>query len=65
LRLNVFIEAPEAAIEAVIRKNDTVRDLVNNRWLHLYSLDEVGDTIRSYRTFGDWRAVADDTANSV
>ncbi len=65
LRLNVFIEAPEAAIEAVIRKNDTVRDLVNNRWLHLYSLDEVGDTIRSYCTFGDWRAVADDTANSV
>ncbi|TXT42224.1 MAG: hypothetical protein FD139_3811 [Methylocystaceae bacterium] len=65
LRLNVFIEAPEAAIEAVIRKNDTVRDLVNNRWLHLYSLDDVGDTIRSYRTFGDWRAVADDTSNSV
>ncbi|WP_018409631.1 YbcC family protein [Methylocystis rosea] len=65
LRLNVFIEAPEAAIEEIIRKNDTVRDLVNNRWLHLYCFDDVGDTIRSYHTFGDWRAVADDTTNSV
>ncbi|KAF0207277.1 MAG: hypothetical protein FD172_3716 [Methylocystaceae bacterium] len=65
LRLNVFIEAPEAAIEGIIRKNDTVRDLVNNRWLHLYSLSDVGDTIRSYHTLGDWRAVADDTWNSI
>ena len=38
LRLNVFIEAPETAMEEVLRKNESVRALVENGWLHLHAL---------------------------
>ncbi len=54
LRLNVFIEAPEAAIEAVLRKNASVRALVENGWLHLHALQEDG-RIRRFHALGDWR----------
>ncbi len=40
LRLSVFVEAPAEAIDAVLRKHGTVRDLVRNEWLHLFRLDE-------------------------
>jgi uncharacterized protein YbcC (UPF0753/DUF2309 family) len=39
LRLSVFIEAPRAALEGVLRKHATVRQLVEHGWLHLFQLD--------------------------
>jgi uncharacterized protein YbcC (UPF0753/DUF2309 family) len=39
LRLSVFVEAPRAAIDAVIAKHAVVRDLVANGWLHLFAID--------------------------
>tara|TARA_Y100001937_G_scaffold23899_1_gene34263 strand:- start:318388 stop:320850 length:2463 start_codon:yes stop_codon:yes gene_type:complete len=44
LRLSVFIEAPEDAIESIIRKHQAVRDLVDNGWLHLLQIrpDDLG-----------------------
>ncbi|MBC7793042.1 MAG: DUF2309 family protein, partial [Clostridia bacterium] len=39
LRLSVFIEAPQLAIDNVIAKHETVRSLVNNGWIALYRLD--------------------------
>lgn len=56
LRLNVFIEAPEAEIDRVLEKHGSVRDLVANGWLHLFRIAEDG-TI--YRQVGaqDWRPV--------
>ncbi|PPD44082.1 MAG: hypothetical protein CTY15_08470 [Methylocystis sp.] len=54
LRLNVFIEAPESAMDAVLEKHDNVRALVENGWLHLHSLRADG-TIRQFRAIGDWR----------
>ncbi len=39
LRLSVFIEAPQAAIDSVIAQHETVRHLVQNGWLHLLRLD--------------------------
>ncbi len=35
LRLSVFIEAPEASIDAIVARHDLVRQLVDNGWLHL------------------------------
>ena len=35
LRLSVFIEAPRDAIEGIIAKHATVRELVDHGWLHL------------------------------
>jgi uncharacterized protein len=59
LRLNVFIEAPEAAMEEVLRKNAGVFALVENGWLHLHALHRDG-RIRRFRAQGDWREVAGD-----
>jgi uncharacterized protein YbcC (UPF0753/DUF2309 family) len=36
LRLNVFIEAPRAAVAGVIAKHAPVRQLLDNGWVHLF-----------------------------
>jgi uncharacterized protein YbcC (UPF0753/DUF2309 family) len=46
LRLSVFIEAPESAIEDVIQGHETVRQLVDNGWLHLLRIDGDGLVLR-------------------
>jgi len=40
LRLSVFIEAPEPAIDTIIERHALVRQLVDNGWLHLLRIDE-------------------------
>jgi uncharacterized protein YbcC (UPF0753/DUF2309 family) len=55
LRLSVFIEAPEEAMEAVIAAHEGVRALVVNGWVHLHSLTAEG-RIRRYRGPGAWEA---------
>ncbi|WP_324779627.1 YbcC family protein [Thiobacillus sedimenti] len=46
LRLSVFIEAPEAAMDDIIARHDLVRQLVENGWLHLF---RIGDDGAAYR----------------
>jgi hypothetical protein len=53
-RLNVFIVAPEAAMDGVIARNPGVRDLVDNGWVHLHALADEGRTILRYRGPGRW-----------
>ena len=53
IRLSVFIEAPESAIEDVICGHDTVRQLVDNGWLHLFRIDADGSVSRRVRA-GYW-----------
>ncbi len=57
MRLNVFIEAPQAAMDDVIAGNPLVRNLVENAWLHLFRIDDQGHI---YRRGLDrqWRAVS-------
>jgi len=52
LRLSVFIEAPESAIEDVIARHETVRQLVDNGWLHLFRIGEDGEVFRRGRAAG-------------
>jgi uncharacterized protein YbcC (UPF0753/DUF2309 family) len=59
LRLSVFIEAPCAAIEAVLEKHEKVRALVDNEWLHLFQLDAEARVVRAYRRHS-WTCVSDD-----
>ena len=54
LRLTVVIDAPQQAIEAVIRKHAVVRDLLDNGWLYLWRFGQAG--LLQYE-LGDWRAV--------
>jgi uncharacterized protein YbcC (UPF0753/DUF2309 family) len=58
LRLNVFIEAPIEAINGVIRKHESVRHLLDNRWLHLFVLSEDGRPSHRYRKTLDWEALS-------
>ncbi len=53
LRLNVFIEAPEPAMDAILGRNGNVRALVENGWVHLHSLDAKG-RIRRFDGIGSW-----------
>jgi uncharacterized protein YbcC (UPF0753/DUF2309 family) len=51
LRLTVVIEAPQAAIDAVIEKHAVVRQLLDNQWLTLWRMD--ADSLHAYRC-GQW-----------
>ena len=53
LRLSVFIEAPQANIQAIINKHAVVKQLVENRWLHLFQIDPVQPQISQF-TRGGW-----------
>lgn len=53
LRLSVLIEAPREAIADVLARHPEVRALFDNRWLHLFALDDQGG--RTWRYAGDLR----------
>jgi uncharacterized protein YbcC (UPF0753/DUF2309 family) len=55
LRLSVCIAAPREAIMAILEKHAGVRALFENRWLHLFALDEEGKAAR-YVGDGAWEA---------
>ncbi len=58
VRLSVFIEAPRAAMEAVISRHRHVRDLVDNGWLHLFAMDADSGRIARRTGPGEWQFVA-------
>ncbi len=48
LRLTVMIEAPIEAMNDIIARHDTVRQLVDNDWLYLFALDNDGKVTHQY-----------------
>ncbi len=58
LRLSVIIEAPREAMNDILRRNETVRELFDNRWLHLIAMDENGDLAWRYTKDLEWVAMA-------
>ncbi len=57
LRLNVFLEAPLDAVNDVIAKSDMVRNLVDNRWLHLFAIADDGSVSHKYRHGFTWESL--------
>jgi len=57
LRLSVFIQAPQEPIDRTVAAHATVRQLVDNGWLHLLRLDDAAGCWR-YLPGGGWEAVA-------
>ena len=55
LRLSVFIQAPQAPIDAIVASNTTVRQLLDNEWLHLFRLGDDAGVWRR-RPGGAWTA---------
>ena len=57
LRLNVIIEAPTAAMDAVVAKHDHVRHLVDNGWIHLLAMGDKGTVTHRYLRSQGWKLV--------
>ncbi|NDJ85659.1 MAG: DUF2309 domain-containing protein [Chloroflexi bacterium] len=55
LRLSVMIEAPLDAITDIIARNESIRQLVDNNWIHLFSLDEQGKVTHQYSGGLNWQ----------
>jgi len=63
LRLSVFIEAPQAAIDSVMAQHEVVRHLVGHGWLHLFRIDPETSAVEQHR-HGAWVA-ADSGAHAA
>ncbi len=58
LRLAVCIEAPVAAMTDVLERHANVRALFDNRWLHLFALDDEGRIAWRYAGGLTWEPMA-------
>ncbi len=58
LRLSVCVEAPREAMTEILRRHDGVRALFDNRWLHLFALDETGRMAWRYGGDLQWTAMS-------
>ena len=56
LRLSVFIEAPQRAINVILMKHEVVKSLIDNAWIHLLQITPGSEAISQYRN-GSWVAV--------
>ena len=65
LRLSVCIEAPRDAMSDILKRHDGVRELFDNRWLHLFALDENGHMAWRYEGNLEWSAVEKSTVHDV
>jgi uncharacterized protein YbcC (UPF0753/DUF2309 family) len=62
LRLSVCIEAPRESITEILKRHDDVRALFDNRWLHLFAIDETGRM--AWRYAGDLQWTLTDEAEN-
>ena len=58
LRLSALIAAPMEAINAAIAKHTSVRELVDNGWIHLFAMDDFGKVSHRYRGHQVWEALS-------
>ena len=58
LRLSVCIEAPREAIIDILKRHTDVRALFENRWLHLFALDETGQMAWRYAGDLQWTSMS-------
>ncbi|MEM5474626.1 DUF2309 domain-containing protein [Hoeflea sp. AS60] len=59
LRLSVCIQAPREAMNDILKRHDGVRALFDNRWLHLFALDESGRMAWRYDGNLEWSILTD------
>ena len=57
LRLSVCIEAPREAMTDILKRHPNIRALFDNRWLHLFALDDAGLMAWRYTGDLDWESV--------
>jgi uncharacterized protein YbcC (UPF0753/DUF2309 family) len=57
LRLNVIIEAPMEAMNIILEKHQSVRDLCDNGWINLMAMDENGKVSHRYNGDLSWEQI--------
>jgi uncharacterized protein YbcC (UPF0753/DUF2309 family) len=57
LKLNVIIEAPIEAMNDILKKHQSVKDLCDNGWIHLMAMDEHGKVSYGYRGDFSWEKI--------
>ncbi|GMV30890.1 MAG: UPF0753 protein [Rhodanobacteraceae bacterium] len=62
LRLSVLIEAPPEAIVGILKRHPEVRTLFENRWLHLFALDDEGRMAWRYAGDLSWESCVGDVS---
>jgi len=60
LRLSVLVEAPHDAIVGILERHPKVRALFDNRWLHLFALDDEGRMAWRYMGNLRWQSCVGD-----
>ncbi|WP_033921150.1 YbcC family protein [Sphingomonas sp. 37zxx] len=65
LRLSVCIEAPREAMSEILARHPGVRALFDNRWLHLFALDDAGRMAWRYAGDLDWTPVLQDAPSAA
>lgn len=65
LRLTVCIEAPREAMSDILDRHPGVRDLFDNRWLHLIALDDAGQMAWRYTGALAWEAMTPNEATDA
>ncbi|WPZ32371.1 DUF2309 domain-containing protein [Thalassobaculum sp. OXR-137] len=58
MRLSVYLEAPQQAIDRIVARHETVRRLVDNGWIFLFSIDPEGRVARRSTGQPRWEPVA-------
>lgn len=56
-RLNVMIEAPLKAINQILEKHTSIKDLVDNNWINLLAFDESGKVSYKYTENLEWKLI--------
>jgi len=62
LKLNVIIEAPIEAMNAILEKHKMVRDLCDNGWIHLLAMNESGKVSHRYNGNMKWEVIEEKQA---
>lgn len=55
-RLNVVIDAPLNAINKILAKHQSVRNLFDNKWIHLFRLNDDGTVSEQYVSDLQWKS---------
>lgn len=65
LRLSVCIEAPHQEITKILKRHPDVRALFDNRWLHLFVLDDTGQINWRYTDNLEWERSTKEEASAT
>ncbi len=57
IRLQAFIAAPEAAIDAIIARHPDLHNLLVNQWIFLHALDPENAAVKLWTSPGQWAEV--------